>query len=126
MLTAPLRGIVVNGSPILLSEYQKEANTAMEYWAKTNPSAMADPANLRKLKESTLEQLIDRELLIQEGTKLKLKVREREIDNAVDEIKARFKKDDHGNALSEADAEAAFAQQLKGEGLDFGKFRERL
>jgi parvulin-like peptidyl-prolyl isomerase len=117
---------VVNGSPILLSEYQKEAATAMEYWSKTNPSAMADPANLRKLKESTLEQLIDRELLIQEGTKMKLKVREREIDNAVDEIKARFKKDEHGNALSETEAESAFAQQLKGEGLDFGKFRERL
>ena len=117
---------VVNGAPILLSEYQKEAATAIEYWGKTNPSALADPVNVRKLKESTLEQLIDRELLIQEGTKLKLKVREREIDNAVDEIKARFKKDDHGNALSEKDAEAAFALQLKGEGLDFGKFRDRL
>ena len=56
---------VVNGTPILLSEYQKEANTAMEYWGKTNPAAMTDPANLRKLKESTLEQLIDRELLPQ-------------------------------------------------------------
>ncbi|HLD78224.1 MAG TPA: peptidylprolyl isomerase, partial [archaeon] len=117
---------VVNGKPILLSEYQKEAATAMDYWSKTNPAAMADPANLRKLKESTLEQLIDRELLIQEGAKLKLKVREREIDNAVDEIKARFKKDERGNNLSEAEAEAAFQQQLKGEGLDWGKFRERL
>ena len=117
---------VVNGSPILLSEYQKEAATAMDYWSRTNPAAMTDPANLRKLKESTLEQLIDRELLIQEGAKLKLKVREREIDNAVDEIKARFKKDEHGNALDEAAAEAAFAQQLKGEGLDYAKFRERL
>jgi len=117
---------VVNGTPILLSEYQKEAATAMDYWSKTNPVAMADPANLRKLRESTLEQLIDRELLIQEGAKMKLKVREREIDNAIDEIKARFKKDERGNPLSEADAEAAFAQQLKGEGLDFAKFRERL
>jgi peptidyl-prolyl cis-trans isomerase C len=117
---------VVNGAPILLSEYQKEAATAMEYWAKTNPAAMADPANVRKLRESTLEQLIDRELLIQEGTKMKIKVREREIDNAVDEIKARFKKDDHGNPVSEAEAEAAFQQQLKGEGMDWPKFRDRL
>jgi len=117
---------VVNGSPILLSEYQKEAATALDYWTKTNPAAMSDPANLRKLRESTLEQLIDRELLIQEGTKMKLKVREREIDNAIDEVKGRFRKDEHGNAVSEADAEAAFAKTLKDEGLDFGKFRERL
>ncbi len=117
---------VVNGKPILLSEYRKEAATAQDYWSKTNPAAMADPANLRKLKESTLEQLIDRELLIQEGARLKIKVREREIDNAVDEIKARFRKDERGNNLSEAEAEAAFQQQLKGEGLDWGRFRERL
>ncbi len=117
---------VVNGTPILLSEYQKEAATAMDYWSRTRPAAMADPANLRQLRESTLEQLIDRELLLQEGNRLKFKVREREIDNAIDEVKARFKKDEQGNSVSEAEAEALFAKQLKEEGLDFGKFRERL
>ncbi|MEK7388304.1 MAG: peptidylprolyl isomerase [Elusimicrobiota bacterium] len=117
---------VVNGTPILLSEYQKEVGTAMDYWGKTNPAAMADPANVRKLRESTLEQLIDRELLTQEGGKLKIKVREREIDNAADEIKTRFKKDERGAAVSDAEAEASFQKQLKNEGLDWGKFRERL
>ena len=117
---------VVNGSPILLSEFQKEAATAMDYWGRTNPGAMTDPANVKKLRESTLEQLVDRELLIQEGNRLKIKVREREVDNAVDEIKARFKKDERGNPLTEAEAESAFQQQLKGEGLDWPKFRERL
>lgn len=117
---------VVNGAAILLSEYRKEFATAMDYWTKTNPAKMADPANLAKLKESTLEQLIDRELLNQEGAKMRLKIREREITNAIDDIKARFKKDDSGNAFSDAEAEAVFAQQLKNEGLDLGKFRERL
>jgi len=117
---------VVNGAPILLSEYAKEAATALEYWSKANPAAMADPANVSKLRETTLEQLIDRELLIQEGGRLKLKVREREIDNAIDTVKARFKKDERGNSISEREAEAAFAKTLQGEGLDFGKFRDRL
>ncbi len=117
---------VVNGQPVLLSEFQKEAATAIDYWSKANPASMADPANVRKLRESTLEQLIDRELLIQEGAKLKIKVREREIDNAVDEIKARFKKDENGQPASDADAEAAFQRTLKAEGLDWGRFRERL
>ena len=117
---------VVNGTPVLLSEYQKEVATAMDYWGKANPAAMADPSNLRKLRESTLEQLVDRELLVQEGARLKIKVREREVDNAIDEIKARFKKDERGAALSDAEAEAAFQLQIKNEGLDWGKFRERL
>lgn len=117
---------VVNGSPILLSEYQKEAATALDYWSKTNPAAMADPANMRKIRESTLEELITRDLLVQEGGRLKIKVREREVENAVDEIKARFKKDETGKVLSDAQADAAFREQLKTEGIDFGQFRERL
>ena len=117
---------VVNGTPILLSEFQKEAATAVDFWSRTNPAAMADPANLRKLRESTLEQLIDRELLYQEGARLKVKVREREVENAIEEIKGRFTKDDEGKAVTDAQAEAAFQEQLKKEGLDWGKFRERL
>lgn len=117
---------VVNGTAILLSEYQKEASTALDYWAKNNPAAMADSANARKIRENTLEELITRELLVQEGQKLKLKVREREIENAVDEIKARFKKDETGRLLSDAEADEVFQRQLKNEGLDFGRFRERL
>ena len=117
---------VVNGTPVLLSEYQKEAATAIDFWSKSQPGSMDDPANVRKLRESTLEQLIDRELLFQEGTKLKLKVREREIDNAVDEIKSRFKKDDNGVDLTPAQSEEEFRKQLKVEGLDYGQFRDRL
>jgi parvulin-like peptidyl-prolyl isomerase len=118
---------VVNGQPILLSEFQKEAATSVEYWSKTNPAALADPANVRKIKESTLEELITRELLVQEATRDKMKVREREVDNAVDEIKARFKKDEAtGRALDEAEAEKAFNEQLKAEGIDYAQFRERL
>lgn len=117
---------VVNGTPILLSEYQKEAATAVDYWSRANPAAMADPASARRIRESTLEQLIDRELLHQEGLKQKLKVRERETENAIDEIRARFKKDEDGRDLSDKEAEEAFQKQIKNEGLDYGRFRERL
>lgn len=118
---------VVNGRPILLSEYQKEAATALDYWSKTNPAALTDPANVKKIRESTLEELITRDLLVQEATREKIKVREREVDNAVEEIKGRFKKDDAtGRVLDDAEAEKAFADQLKAEGIDFDQFRERL
>ena len=117
---------VVDGRPILLSEYQKEAATALDYWSKTNPAALADRAIVRKIREGTLEELITRELLVGEGERAKIKVRERELDAAVDEIKARFRKDETGRPLDEAAAEKAFADQLKVEGIDYGQFRERL
>jgi parvulin-like peptidyl-prolyl isomerase len=117
----------VNGQPILLSEFQKEAATSLDYWSKTNPAALSDPANVRKIRESTLEELITREILVQEAQHEKMKVRERELDNAVDEIRARFKKDEvTGRALDDAEAEKAFGNQLKAEGIDYSQFRERL
>lgn len=116
----------VNGTPILLSDYQKEAATAIDFWSKSQPGSMDDPSNVRKLRESTLEQLIDRELLHQEGARLKLKVREREVENAVEEIRTRFKKDENGRELSAAEAEEQFKKQLRAEGLDMAGFRERL
>lgn len=117
---------VVNGTPILLSEFQKEIEEVMDYWRRAMPVAAADPSHVRKLRESTLEQLIDREVLYQEGNKLKLKVRERDIDNGVVEVKERFGKDEEGKPVSEAAAEAAFGDRLKAMGLTYPQFRERL
>ncbi|MCX5796359.1 MAG: peptidylprolyl isomerase [Elusimicrobia bacterium] len=117
---------VVNGTPILLSEFQKEIDEVMDYWRKAMPAAAADPAHVRKLRETTLEQLVDREVLFQEGTKLKVRVRERDIDNGVAEVKDRFSKDDEGNPVGEADAEALFAKKLKAMGLTYEQFRGRL
>ena len=117
---------VVNGSPILLSAYQKETATSLEYWSKTNPAALADPAIVRKIRESTLDELITRELLVQQAERDKIKVRERELDTAVEEIRARFKKDEAGRPLDDAAGEKAFNDQLKTEGIDYAQFRERL
>ena len=117
---------VVNGTPILLSEFQKEVAEAMDYWTKAMPEAMKDPAHVKKLREGVLEQLIDREVLYQQGVKEKVKVRERDIDNGVAEIKGRFSKNEEGKALTEAETEAQFAKQLKTLGMSYDKFRERL
>ena len=118
---------VVNGQPILLSEFQKEAATSLDYWSKTNPAALSDPGNVRKIRESVLEELITRELLVQQAEREKMKVRPCELDNAEEEIRARFKKDEAtGAPLDDAAAEKAFNEQLKLEGIDYGQFRDRL
>jgi parvulin-like peptidyl-prolyl isomerase len=129
--TAKLEDTVatVNGQPILLSEYQKELSTSMEYWARAEPDALKDPANVKKLRESTLEELINRELLYQEGVKQKIKVRERDIDNGVAEIKSRFAPEnakDLPEAEAEAKASANFHKQLEADGLTMAQFRDRL
>lgn len=119
----------VNGSPILLSEYQKELSTNLDFWSKNEPEAMRDSATVKKLKESTLEELINRELLFQEGGKLKLKVRERDLESGIMEIKSRFAPENSKElpeAEAQAKAEEAFKKQLELDGLSFPQFRERL
>ncbi len=117
---------VVNGKPIMLSEYQKELSSSMEYWAHSEPDALRDPANVKKLKDTTLDELINRELLYQQGVKLGIKIRQRDIDTGVAEIKSRFTKDDNGNELTEEQAQAAFEKQLHSDGLTYDQFRHRL
>ncbi len=117
---------VVNGTPILLSEYQKELSTSIDYWNHTEPDALRDPANMKKLRETTLEELINRELLYQEGVRQKIKVRERDVENGVAEIKQRFSKDETGKDLDEAQTEAAFQKQLRADGITYEQFRDRL
>lgn len=121
----------VNGTAILLSEYQKELSTAFDLWARTEPAAMRDAAVVKKLREGTLDELINRELLYQEGKKQGIKVRERDIDNGVEEIRSRFLPQTVAPGKEPTDeerahAEKAFAEQLKQDGLSYAQFRERL
>jgi parvulin-like peptidyl-prolyl isomerase len=117
---------VVNGEPILLSAYQKELAGSLAYWNQTNPGALADPAIVRKIRENQLDEMINQQLLIQQAEREKIKVHPHEIEHAVDEIKARFKKDDSGRELSDAESEKAFSNKLKQEGVDYDQFTDRL
>lgn len=117
---------VVNGSPVLLSEFQKEFTEAAEFWARRMPEALNDPEHVKRLKDKILEELIARELLYQEGVKLKIKVRERDVENGIAEIRSRFKRDEAGKEVSEAEAESQLQKQLKNMGMTEAQFRERL
>ena len=118
---------VVNGAGIMLSDYQKEAASTIAYLRRTNPAALADPSVMRKVRENTLEELITRELLLQTGKRAQLTVSERDIDDAVEEIKSRFKEDaETGLTLDDAAAEKAFAAKLKADGVDYAQYRQSL
>jgi parvulin-like peptidyl-prolyl isomerase len=118
---------LVNGKAILLSEYQKEAAASLADWRRTNPAAPADAAVERRIREGALEMLITRELLVQIGTRAKMSVDERDIDDAVEEIKGRFREDDEtGRARGDVEVEKLFANKLKADGVDYAQFRKSL
>ncbi len=118
---------LVNGKPILLSDYRKEESTSLAFWRRTNPAVLADPAAVNRIREKALDDLITRELLIQAAKRAKLTVEERDLDDAVEEIKGRFREDeDTGRTRSDAEVERLFGEKLKADGVDFADFRRGL
>ena len=118
---------MVDGRPIMLSQYRKEVESSLAYLRRTNPAAADDPAVRRRLGESTLEELITRELLIQAGKRDKIEVGERDLDDAVAEIKNRFKDGGAGGEpLGDEEAEQAFSAKLKADGVDYEEYRKSL
>jgi parvulin-like peptidyl-prolyl isomerase len=79
---------------------------------------------MRKVREGALEELVTKELLIQEGKREGLTISEHDIDDAGEEIKSRFKEDaETGVTLDDDAAEKAFDERLKADGVDYAQFR---
>ncbi|MBI4678352.1 MAG: peptidylprolyl isomerase [Elusimicrobia bacterium] len=121
----------VNGIPVLLSDFQRELKTSLELFERGQPAAALGPAaqvaeRLKGMRESVLDRLIEAELLYQQGDKLKLKVRERDIDQAIEEVKSRITHDETGKKLTEPEVDEVFKKQLKLDGITFAQYRERL
>lgn len=117
--------VSVNGEDILLSVFDKHVEAYVQAASRMRPGAFDTDAQKMALKKDILEQLVGDVLFRQEAEKKKVKVSQRELNTAVDEIKKRmFGMDEDGKAVSEADMEAAFNKQLKKDELTLAKFRE--
>jgi parvulin-like peptidyl-prolyl isomerase len=115
---------VVDGRAIMLSEYEKELGSTIAYLRRTNPASLGDPALMLRIRENTLEELITRELLVQAGKRAQMTVSERDLDDAVQEIRDRFKHDaETGRTLDDAEADRAFDAKLKADGVDYAQYR---
>lgn len=105
---------VVNKEVITWSELYKAME--MELSAQTRDLNDEDRANLFKHREASfLEQLIDMKLQLQEAQKIGLKVRDDEIQEAIEGIKKKYQMSD--NELRES---------LAKEGLTFEEYKRKL
>ena len=83
---------VVNGVRIPMSDLDKEIQAAI----RQNPQLRSgdDIAALRKLRKDAFSDLIDKELIIQEGRKAGFQARDIELDTELAKIKERFPSED--------------------------------
>ncbi|MBL0350684.1 MAG: peptidylprolyl isomerase [Elusimicrobia bacterium] len=80
----------VNGEAILLSEYEKNWASLLEQAKEGMPADKLDDAWKKNNREKLLDQMIADRVLLQEAKKNKVRVNQREFENGVAQVRARF------------------------------------
>jgi peptidyl-prolyl cis-trans isomerase C len=106
----------VNGKEIMQADVDKEVKHYTQQMAATGQEP--DPAQLTEIKKKVLDGLIERELLLQESTKLGIKVPDSEVDEQISSVKNRFPSETEFKAaigkmnVTEADLKVQIAQGM--------------
>jgi len=106
---------VVNEDIITLSELNKAIKPYEEKLASSGYSQEKMDTTLFNMKQEMLNNLVDRKITDQEAKKLGLTVSEKEVDNAIDQLKL-------SRRITQEDLEKALEQ----EGLTFKAYREKI
>jgi parvulin-like peptidyl-prolyl isomerase len=105
---------VVNGTPIFVSEFNSVFIPLLEQYKQNVPIAEQTEEKVGKLKDEILNQKIEEIILKQEVKKQKIKVLKKEIQDAVDDVRKKFKN------------EAEFKAELKKENITIAEFEKKL
>lgn len=117
----------VNGKPVFQSEYNRNVDAIKEQYQRFMPEFFQQPDANEQIEKKVLEQMVDDILLQQYAEKMKLKVRDRELDNGVAEVKkSKFSVDENGKPRDDSEVDALFAKALNKESLTLEQFRDRL
>lgn len=117
----------VNDKPLLLSEFKKNLLSVIDNYRRNLPQIVNDPDTVEQIRQKVLEQMIDDELLSQKAEEMKIKIRQRELDKGVMEVKERsFRTTETGERRSDKEVDDAFQAELDGEGLTTEQFHERI
>ena len=115
----------VNSKPILSSQYDKMTKAVLAQYEQRAPQLLQDQNNINAIKEEVLNQMISEELMLQAAQKEGIKVKDSELAQAINSIKQRFAVDQNGKERSKKEAEAAFNEELKKEGMTYKQFENK-
>jgi len=116
----------INGEQILRSELEKNKEEIMMQYLETNSQLLSKPDFEANITKMAFDKIVSETLIKQEAEKLKIKVTEREVEEGINEVKARFSVDRSGKKLSPNEREKFFMDELKKQGISFDEFRVRI
>jgi len=113
----------INGEAILRSDYENARIAITQQYSEISPDIVNNSTEIAKM---ALDKIESETLIKQEAAKLNIKVSEREMDNGVAEVKARFMVDSKGGKLSKEQAEKIFVEELKKQNMSYEEFRSKI
>lgn len=108
----------VNGVKLSAADFDKNLDRVVNITKKQNPKFLQQPYANDILGKQVLNDMVVRELFIQQAKKSKIEATKEEIDNVISRIKNQFKVNADGKELTPKEQEKAFQKATKGTNLE--------
>ena len=112
----------VNGVEISAADFDANLNKAVQVLQAQNPQALQQPYAQDILGKRILQDMIIREVLLQQAKKSNIEATQEEIDSIVNKVKSNFKVNSEGKELTQEEQEKAFENALKAQNLTKEKY----
>ena len=112
----------VNGVEISAEDYDVNFNVAIQAVQNQNPQALQQPNAKDIIGKRILQNMIVREVLLQQAKKSNIEATQEEIDTVVSKLKEQFKVNKEGKELTSEEQEKAFEESLKAQNITKEKF----
>ena len=117
----------VNGKAILSSDYEKMKKSVLAEYQRNAPQLLQNKNNVTAISEEVLNQMITDAMLVQAAQAENIKVKDSELAEAINEIKARFARTPDGKEITDRKLiEKAFNDELKKEGITYKQFENKI
>lgn len=116
----------VNGVEISSQDFDNTLNRTITLVQNQNPQAMQQPYAQDILGKRVLQDMIIKEVFLQQAKKSKIEATKEEIDSVVSKVKEQFKVNAEGKQLSQDEQERAFEEAIKVQNLTKAKYLEKV
>lgn len=107
----------VNGVEISSVEFDSNLEKAIQIVNAQNPQALQQPYAQDVLGKRILQDMIIKEVFLQQAKKSKIEATQEEINSVVSKVKEQFKVNAEGKELSQEEQDTAFENALKSQNL---------
>lgn len=112
----------VNGVEISSADFDSNVEKAIQIVQAQNPQALQQPNAKELIEKRILNDMILKEVFLQQAKKSKIEATQEEIDAVVSKVKEQFKVNNEGKELTSEEQEKAFEDALKAQNITKEKY----